>query len=87
MKTTQKVTWLTEEIADFLATCPTSDQMLKFRPSKHVQQRAQDLLRKSKEGQISSEEHWELDQFEHAEMLMQLVKARLRVMDQGRFPR
>jgi hypothetical protein len=70
--------WLTEEIADFLASCPSREQLLTFRPSPQVQERARELLEKSKSGQITADEQWELDQFEYAEMLMQLVKARVR---------
>jgi hypothetical protein len=69
---------LAEEIADFLATCPTPEQWLTFRPSAQTQQRVWDLLEKSKAGRISDEEQWELDQFEFAESLVQLVKVRLR---------
>jgi hypothetical protein len=67
-----------EEIADFLATCPTPEQWLQFRPSAQTQQRVRDLLDKSKAGRISEEEQWGLDQFEFAESLVQLVKVRLR---------
>ena len=43
-----------------------------------MQGHARKLLEKSKSGRITAEEQWELDQFEHAEMLMQLIKARVR---------
>jgi hypothetical protein len=69
---------LAEEIADFLATCPTREQWLQFRPTPQTQQRVRELLEKSKAGRISEEEQWELDQFEFAETLVQLVKVRLR---------
>jgi hypothetical protein len=78
MAAKQGGTWLTEEIADFLATCPSREQLLDYRPSPPAQERLRKLLEKSKRGRISAEEQWELDQFEHAEMLMQMVKARLR---------
>jgi hypothetical protein len=78
MPTTQKVTVLTSEIADFLATCPSREQLLNYHPSDQVQRRAQELLEKNKEGNLTKSEQWELDQYEHAEILMRLVKARLR---------
>jgi len=75
---TPKATWLTEEIADLLAACPPREQLLSYRPSARIQERASELLQKLKSGRLTAEEQRELDQFEHAEMLMQMVKARLR---------
>jgi hypothetical protein len=74
----QKATWLTEELADLLASCPTREKLLSYRPSSRIQERAGDLLQKLKNGRLTADEERELDQFEHAEMLMQMVKARLR---------
>lgn len=73
-----KSNWITDEIADFLATCPSEKELLAYRPSAKVQDRFNVLLAKSKAGAISADEEWELNQFEHVEMLMQAVKARLR---------
>jgi hypothetical protein len=36
------------------------------------------LLAKSKAGSLSADEEWELDQFEHIEILVQSIKANLR---------
>lgn len=70
--------WLAEEVADFLATCPSREELLAFRPSAQTQERLAELLARSKEGRLSAEEQFQLSQFEHLEVLMQLVKARLR---------
>jgi hypothetical protein len=78
MAVAAKVDWLTEELATFLASCPAPEEMLGYHPSARIQERAKDLLHKEKEGRITPEEKRELDQFEYAEMLMRLVKARLR---------
>jgi hypothetical protein len=78
MPTRKSSQWLTEEVADFLASCPTGEELLAFRPSAKVQSRLADLQSRSKQGALNEDEQWELDQFEHIEMLMQLVKARLR---------
>jgi hypothetical protein len=78
MPAKRRTSWLTEEIADFLASCPSREQLLRYHPSVEVQERARELLEKSKSGRISADEEWELDQFEHAEMLLQLIKARVR---------
>jgi hypothetical protein len=71
-------TSLMDEVADFLASCPTRDELLAYRPSAQVQKRFQALLAKAKSAAVSAEEGWELDQFEHLEILMQSIKARLR---------
>jgi hypothetical protein len=71
-------TWLVEEVADFLASRPSREELLAYRPSRQAQERFGALLDRSKTGSLSAEEEWELNQFEHVEMLMQAVKARLR---------
>jgi hypothetical protein len=71
-------TWLTDDVADFLATCPSREELLSYRPSRRAQERFNALLEKSKKGSLNAEEEWELNQFEHLEMLMQAIKARLR---------
>jgi hypothetical protein len=67
-----------EEIADFLATGPSPDELLQFRPSPRTQARAEELLEKLKDGCMSVDEQAELDQFEQVERLMRFVKARIR---------
>ncbi|MGH7200907.1 MAG: hypothetical protein ACREJB_09905 [Planctomycetaceae bacterium] len=69
---------LWEEIAELLADDPSRDQLLAFRPSEAAQQRASQLLAKLKDESLTFDERRELDQFEHAELLMRLLKARLR---------
>ena len=66
-----------EEVADFLASGPSPDALLSFRPSPRLQARAEELLQKVKDGVLSAEERRELDQFEHTERLMRLTKARI----------
>jgi hypothetical protein len=67
-----------EEIADFLASGPSPEELLQFRPSPETQARAEELLEKLKDGCLSAEERAELDQFEQVERLMRFVKARIR---------
>ena len=71
-------TRFTKELAAFLASRPTREQLLAFRPSEEVQQRAREMLQKQNDGLLSPEERQELDALVHAERLMRLVKARLR---------
>lgn len=70
---------LVEETAEFLASSPTLDQLLNYRPSEEVQQRVRELLASLKLGQVSEEEQRELDRYENVEMLMQMVKAKARL--------
>ena len=65
--------WLTDEVASFLASCPSADELLAFRPSPRAKKRVSALLAKSKSGTLTAEEQSELDQFEHVEMLMQSI--------------
>jgi len=79
MAITQDAPTLVDEIADFLASAPSREQLLSYHPPERVQQRARELLERVREGHLSAEERQELDLFEHAEMLMQLVKAKARL--------
>lgn len=78
MTITQPLPSLVDEIADFLASTPSREELLQFRLSEPVQERARELLAKLKAGQLRDDERRELDRFEHLEVLMRLVKARLR---------
>jgi hypothetical protein len=71
-------TWLIDEVAAFLAACPSREELLAYRPSRQAQERFNALLEKSKKGTLNADEEWELNRFEHLEVLMQAVKARLR---------
>lgn len=77
MSTVQTPRRLVDEIADFLASGPSREQLLSFRPSEAVQQHARELLTKSNQGTLSAEEERELGQLEQAELLMRLVKSRI----------
>jgi len=76
---TQPSTSIWIEIADLITSGPTLEQMIQFRPSEPIQQRVRHLLAKLKNGLTTAEDDRELNQFENAEMLMQLVKAKARL--------
>ncbi len=78
MAAKRRTSWLTEEIANFFASRSSREQLLSYHPPLAIQERARELVEKSKSGRITAEEQWELDQFEQAEMLIQLIKARVR---------
>ncbi len=66
------------EIADFLATRPSREKLLKFHPSARIQRRASELLRKNREDELTDEEREELSEFSQAELFMRMLKAKAR---------
>jgi hypothetical protein len=69
---------LLDEIATFLASGPSRSAVLEFRPSQAAVQRASQLLELNRSTGLDDSSRRELDQFEMAESLMRLVKARIR---------
>jgi hypothetical protein len=67
-----------EEIVDFIADGTTPESVVAFRPTKAAIQRVEDLISKSRDGVVSSEEQAELDDYLQLEHLMVLAKARAR---------
>ena len=66
------------EIAELFASCPQTNEILSFRPSESSSRRAEELLQLNRQDQLSKADRRELEQFEAAELLMRLVKARIR---------
>jgi hypothetical protein len=69
---------LFDEILDFLASAPTQEQIIAFRPSERLQARASELLDKNRAGKLTSEEQLELDEFQRMNHFMTMLKARAR---------
>ena len=67
-----------DEVAEFLATRPSPDEMLAFQPSEDVEARFAELVANQRSVGLSDEEQEELEQFRQTEMLLRLLKARLR---------
>ena len=63
------------EILDFLASQPTPDEIVAFRPTPAMQQRLATLLERSHAGQLLPAEQAELDEFERIEHVLVLLKA------------
>ena len=70
---------LLQEIAALFASSPASDEILAFRPSRASVDRANELLELNRQNALNEGSRGELDQFESAELLMRLVKARIRM--------
>ena len=62
-------------ILDFLASQPTPEQILAFRPTAQMQERLKTLLTRSKTGELTSTEQQELDEYERIEHLIVMLKA------------
>ena len=67
-----------DEVADMLAARPARDEILAFRPSAEVETRFAELIAKQRAEGLSDDEQEELEQFQQTEMLLRLLKARLR---------
>ena len=78
MSTVEAPSRLFEEIATLFASAPSRQEVLDFRPSDAAVQRASELLDLNRQDQLNKDLRQELDQYEQAELLMRLVKARIR---------
>ena len=67
-----------DEVADLLATRPDRDAVLAYRPSDEVESRIAELLAKQRGVGLPDDEQEELAQFQQTEMLLRVLKARLR---------
>ena len=67
-----------DEIIDFIAAGTTPEAVVAFLPSDSVQQRVAELVERSKDGRISSEEQSELEDYLQLEHIMIMAKARAR---------
>jgi hypothetical protein len=62
-------------IIDFLASQPTPEQILDFRPTATMQERLKTLLIRSQSGELTAIEQQELDEYEKIEHLVIMLKA------------
>ena len=78
MSSVESPSLIFEEIASLFASAPSPQQILEFRPSDRTSKRASELLELNRSGKLNEKSTAELDQYEQAELLMRLVKARIR---------
>ncbi len=69
---------LFDEILDFLASTPTPQQIIAFRPSEMLDQRLHFLLDQNSHDRITAEERNELDEFLRMDHFMTMLKIRAR---------
>jgi len=66
-----------EDLLDLLAESANADRVLGFHLSAEKQARLDELLERNRQGTLTEEEEGELDDFEHFEHVVRLLKARL----------
>lgn len=69
---------LFDEIIDFIASAPTPEQIIAYRPSDALEQRLHDLLERNRQDLLTAEERVELDEFLRMNHFMNMVKIRAR---------
>jgi hypothetical protein len=69
---------LMDEILDFLASTPTPEQIIAYRPSDVLAQRLHDLLDQNRLGTLTSIQQDELDEFIRMNHFMNMLKIRAR---------
>lgn len=74
---------LTEELAEFLASHPSDNDILTYHASDAVQQRVSDLLERNRTTGLSPEEAREMDEYEFLEHLVAMLKAKTRLRMMG----
>ncbi len=62
-------------IFDFLASNPTPQQIAEFKPTPEMQERLRSLLARNKSGELTPIQIKELDEYEHIEHLIIMIKA------------
>jgi hypothetical protein len=66
-----------DDLLEVLSESTDAERVLAFRLSPDRQARLDELLEKNRQGRLSEDESLELDEFEHIEHLVRLLKARL----------
>lgn len=69
---------LINDFADFLAREPSRSEIMDWRPSEAVVDRYLELVERRKEATVSPDEQRELEAFLNSEIVLSMLKARLR---------
>jgi hypothetical protein len=78
MAATQAHQLLFDEVLDFLASSPTTEQIIAFYPSETLQERLRYLLDTNRNSALTAEERTELDEFSRLNHFMSMLKIRAR---------
>ena len=63
------------DVLELLASLPAPEDILALRPSERLQRRMDELLEKSREGELSGQEEAEWARYEYLEHLVRMAKA------------
>lgn len=74
---------LFDEVLDFLASTPTPEDIIAFRPSEMLQERASYLLDKKRTDSLTGEEEADLDAFTWMNHFISMLKIRARRRDKN----
>jgi hypothetical protein len=77
-------TMLLEEITDFLASSPSAQEIINFKPSEVLEHRALELLQRNRENRLTPEERAEMQEFMRMDHFMTLLKAKARLKLAGK---
>lgn len=73
-----------DEVLRFLISAPTLEQIITFRPSDSLQDRASWLMELNRQGQLSEAETRELDEFERMDHFVMRLKGYARLQMRGK---
>jgi hypothetical protein len=65
-----------DEVDEFIMSNPSPEQIISFQMSAALQERAVELLKQNREGELTLEELTELDEFTAIEKFMRRLKAK-----------
>ena len=74
---------LLDEITDFLSANPTPQEIIAFRPSEGLQNRALELLELNRQNRLSGAEREEMDTYMRMDHFLTILKAKTRLKLSG----
>ena len=81
MSTAHAPSTLFEELATLFSSAPSPQTIVEFHPSQASMDRASELLELNRQNRLTDADREEINQFEQAELLIRLVKARIRAAE------
>ncbi len=79
MATAPPAETLLDEITDFLASIPTAEEIVAFKPSDELNRRLHELLDRAGEVALTDREQQELDEFLRVSHLLKMLKGKVRL--------
>jgi hypothetical protein len=70
---------LLDEITDFLASIPTAEAIVAFKPSEQLNERLHELLDRAGEGALTDRDQAELNEYLRVSHLLKMLKGKVRL--------